>query len=66
MYPQVLLRHLANLRLDEMVVALGIRDRVLAREVVERRMDHGAVALRAGQALEEIGKYGCTGHAGQP
>src|ERR1700730_134576 len=65
-YPQVLLRHLANLRLDQMVVAFGVGYRAVAGKVVERRMDDGAVALRTGQALEEIGKYGCTRHAGEP
>src|SRR5258707_6799124 len=63
-YPQVLLRHLANLRLDQMVVALGVGNRAIAGEVVERRMDDGVVALRTGQTLEEIGKHGCTRHAG--
>src|SRR6185369_12978325 len=65
-YPQVLLRHLTNLRLDEVVVAFGVGDRAAAGEVVERRMDYGAVTLRAGQALEEVGKYGCARHACEP
>src|SRR3979490_1125845 len=49
-YPQVLLRPLADLRLDQMVVAFGVGDRAVARKVVECRMDDGAVALRTGQS----------------
>src|ERR1700730_14148696 len=65
-YPQVLLRHLANLRFDQMVVAFGVGDRAVARKVVECRMDDGAVAQRTGEALEEIGKYGRACHAREP
>src|SRR6478752_4815445 len=60
--PQVLRRHAPYLRLDDVVEALGVGDRVVGWKILERRLDGAAVAA-AGQALEEIGQHLRVRHA---
>src|SRR6185437_5370536 len=66
MDPEVLIRQRAHPRFDEAVEALRIGTRALARELLERRQDHGPIAGGAGQPLDEERQYGAPGHPRNP
>jgi len=52
--PQVLPRHPAHLRLDDVVEPLGVGNRVIRGEILQRRVDRAAVELFAARGVDGV------------
>src|SRR5262245_32876991 len=66
MDPQVLLRHLANVRLDERIEACGVGHAIAAGEVLECRKDLHAITAPARHAFVKIRQHLGAGHLREP